>query len=443
MISGLKENGGLFFMNNCTTYHIEKSDVNFDAISSFIDGKRQYDFVSRFDYIREAGCEGEKRAANQLVCELKELGLEPRVEKFFFEAPLIESSVLKVTAPYEKEYTVHTFGFCADTEPDGLEAEFVYIENADDISMKKADGKIVMLNGFVGCAMVEKLKKAGALGFITFSGTPLDTKNSRLPAIRSLGRSSERLLPGVSIHYMDALELVEMGASKVRMICRQSVTLHNSQNICVRVAGSDPDANQVLTVTAHYDSVPAGPGAYDNMAGCAIVMELLHYFAVHKPLRTIEFIWFGAEEKGLLGSLAYVSEHENELHEHAFNMNIDLAGQALGGTVLGITADQSIADQFTKLGETFGLGLTAKSAVWSSDSNTFAWKRVPSMTLNRDGFGMHTEHDTISLISAWSLRRSAVLLCTIADWLANSKNFPLTKEIPEDFLKQLDAAFLR
>ena len=143
--------------------------------------------------------------------------------------------------------------------------------------------------------------------------------------------------------------------------------------------------------------------------------------------------FFGAEEKGLLGSRAYVKAHESELSHHLFNMNIDLAGQSLGGTVIGVTGDSSICRQFEALAEKCGIGMATRSSVWSSDSNTFAWKRVPSMTLNRDGYGMHTEYDTIDLISAWSLRRSALLLCTIANCLANEEVFPLCRQIPQEF----------
>ena len=89
------------------------------------------------------------------------------------------------------------------------------------------------------------------------------------------------------------------------MICEQTLVEKTSQNICARIEGSDK-SDDILTVTAHYDSVPQGPGAYDNMAGCAIVMELFLYFCEHKPRRTIDFVFFGAEEKGLLGSRAYV-----------------------------------------------------------------------------------------------------------------------------------------
>ena len=412
-------------------------------VENFISGDRQYDFVSQFDYIREAGTDNEKKAAETILHDLKKESsdVQIRTEKFTFFAPKIKTSFFEVTAPYHKVYESCTFGFCANTGEDGLEADFVYLENADDISMKQAAGKIVMINGYIGRSMLEKLTKAGAIGFVSFSGTPLDTGKKRLPSEKNLGQSDHlAAISGTCIHFLDATEIVEKGASRVRMICNQVIETRTSQNICARIEGSDK-GNEILTVTAHYDSVPQGPGAYDNMSGCAIVMELFHWFSTHKPRRTMEFIWFGAEEKGLLGSRAYVNTHEDELSRHRFNMNIDLAGQTLGGTVIGITGDSSICRQFEALAEKCGIGMTARSAVWSSDSNTFAWKRIPSMTLNRDGFGMHTEYDTIDRISAWSLRRSALLLCTIAEFLANEDEFPLSQTIPDEFLKQLDASF--
>ena len=50
-------------------------------------------------------------------------------------------------------------------------------------------------------------------------------------------------------------------------------------------------------------------------------------------------------------------QHESELSHHLFNMNIDLAGQSLGGTVIGITGDSSICRQFEALAEKCGIGM--------------------------------------------------------------------------------------
>ena len=209
-----------------------------------------------------------------------------------------------------------------------------------------------------------------------------------------------------------------------------------------RIQGSDR-ADEVLTLTAHYDSVPAGKGAYDNMAGAAIIMELCRYFSRHQPRRTMEFIWFGAEEKGLVGSRNYVTVHEKELKNHVFNMNVDLAGQLVGGTVVGVTGDVAICHMLEYMAHEVEIGMVTKHSIWGSDSNSFAWKGVPAMTLNRDGFGMHTRHDTLEYISPWSLQRSAHLLGYIGNQLGNIQVMPFKKEIPEEFKRELEGYFKR
>ena len=252
-------------------------------MNTFISGERQYDFVSKFNYVREAGTCSEQRAAETILQELKKGNCDSQIhtEKFSFFAPQIKRSFFEVTAPYHKVYEACTFGFCANTDENGLEADFVYLENADDINMKQANGKIVMVNNYISRTMLEKLVKAGALGFVSFSGTPIDTGKKRLPASKNLSQSKTLAeIPGTCIHFVDAAEIVEKGALRVRMICEQTLVEKTSQNICARIEGSDK-SDDILTVTAHYDSVPQGPGAYDNMAGCAIVMELFLYFCEH------------------------------------------------------------------------------------------------------------------------------------------------------------------
>ena len=54
---------------------------------------------------------------------------------------------------------------------------------------------------------------------------------------------------------------------------------------------------------------------------------------------------------------------------------------------------------------------------------------------------MHTRHDTIALLSDWSLERSAVLLGYIADRLGNIEGFPFERKVPEEFIAQLNEYF--
>lgn len=411
-----------------------------------ISGQRQMDFVLKFNYIREAGTPTEEKAASLIREELKSFGMESMLSEFTFNTWEIRKAELTVTEPYNKTYQVTGYQRCGSTAGEGVEAEFLYVENGDDISLSHAAGKIVMVNEIVRKDMYLKLLKAGAAGFVSISGSPTDTGEDRIPRAAAIPQkvyealNEKERIQGVGIHYLDAVEMVTEGAKKVRLTLLQEEVTRTSRNVEARIQGSD-HADEILTLTAHYDSVPEGPGAYDNMAGAAIIMEVCRYLKEHQPRRTVEFVWFGAEEKGLLGSRHYIKMHEHELEKHRFNMNVDLAGQLVGGNVIGVTADPSVCSMLTYLAAETGIGMTTKNQIWGSDSNTFAWKGIPAMTLNRDGFGMHTHYDTVDLLSAWSLKRSARLLAHIAENLGNIDIIPFSREIPEEFKKQLDEYF--
>ncbi len=409
-----------------------------------ISGARALEFLGQFDFIREAGTEGELAAAEKIRKYLEQNvsgpGITFREEPFSFEESRILEASLVVTEPYQKEYSVVGCAGCGSTPENGLEAPFLYVENGDEISLAYARGKIVLVNGIVRKAFYQKLVEAGAAGFVMLSGTPIDEGEDLRPARRSLRGVEETPIQGVTVHYKDAVELVERGASRVRLILRQEKEKRISRNLILRIDGSQR-ADEILTMSAHYDSVPEGPGAYDNMAGAAIVMELCRYFSVHRPRRTMEFLWFGAEEKGLYGSLNYVERHSEELASHRFNMNVDLAGQTIGGTVIGVTGNPEICQILSAYAHEAGMGVSLKHQIWGSDSNSFAWKGVPAMTLNRDGFGMHTRPATAALISAWSLERSSCLLAMVAERLASAEVFPFPREVPEKFREELNAFF--
>ena len=411
-----------------------------------ISGQRQMDFVLKFNYIREAGTPTEEKAASLIREELKSFGMESMLSEFTFNTWEIRKAELTVTEPYNKTYQVTGYQRCGSTAGEGVEAEFLYVENGDDISLSHAAGKIVMVNEIVRKDMYLKLLKAGAAGFVSISGSPTDTGEDRIPRAAAIPQkvyealNEKERIQGVGIHYLDAVEMVTEGAKKVRLTLLQEEVTRTSRNVEARIQGSD-HADEILTLTAHYDSVPEGPGAYDNMAGAAIIMEVCRYLKEHQPRRTVEFVWFGAEEKGLLGSRHYIKMHEHELGKHRFNMNVDLAGQLVGGNVIGVTADPSVCSMLTYLAAETGIGMTTKNQIWGSDSNTFAWKGIPAMTLNRDGFGMHTHYDTVDLLSAWSLKRSARLLAHIAENLGNIDIIPFSREIPEEFKRQLDEYF--
>jgi Peptidase family M28 len=77
-------------------------------------------------------------------------------------------------------------------------------------------------------------------------------------------------------------------------------------NIHARIPGSAPTGHVVLV--AHYDSVPRGPGAADDGAGVAAILEIARVFTSGSPPRNdIDILLTDAEEPWLLGAQAFVS----------------------------------------------------------------------------------------------------------------------------------------
>ena len=80
------------------------------------------------------------------------------------------------------------------------------------------------------------------------------------------------------------------------------------QNIAARKRGTLP--GPALLLAAHYDSVPAGPGAGDDGAGVATLLETARALSAGPSLRNdVIFLFTDGEELGLLGASAFVAEH--------------------------------------------------------------------------------------------------------------------------------------
>jgi hypothetical protein len=81
------------------------------------------------------------------------------------------------------------------------------------------------------------------------------------------------------------------------------------ENIVARWKGSGGGSDAVALL-AHYDSVPAGPGAGDDGSGVAAWLEVFRALRNGPPLRNdIILLFTDGEEAGLLGASAFVAEH--------------------------------------------------------------------------------------------------------------------------------------
>jgi Zn-dependent M28 family amino/carboxypeptidase len=102
----------------------------------------------------------------------------------------------------------------------------------------------------------------------------------------------------------------------------QTVTWHITTNTIsenrttANVIADSPwgDPNRTVVVSAHNDSVGAGPGINDDGSGISMDLELARQLGKEGqlPRNHVRFLWVGAEEEGLLGSNFYVASLSGE-----------------------------------------------------------------------------------------------------------------------------------
>jgi Zn-dependent M28 family amino/carboxypeptidase len=91
----------------------------------------------------------------------------------------------------------------------------------------------------------------------------------------------------------------------------------------------DGDPNSVVVIGAHLDSVTRGPGINDNGSGSATILEIAETFAAQNrdTRNKLRFMWYAAEEGGLIGSGYYVA-HLSAAERNRIKMmlNFDMVG---------------------------------------------------------------------------------------------------------------------
>jgi hypothetical protein len=106
------------------------------------------------------------------------------------------------------------------------------------------------------------------------------------------------------------------------------LTAARVQNVVARLPGQHPGGPAVL-VLAHYDSQPHAPGAGDDGAGVATMLETLRALRTGPPLQN-DIIWLftDGEEAGLLGARAYATDTARLRREVGVALNFEGRGNA-------------------------------------------------------------------------------------------------------------------
>lgn len=110
------------------------------------------------------------------------------------------------------------------------------------------------------------------------------------------------------------------------------------ENIMVRIPGSD--SSKAIMIAAHYDSVPSSPGAADDGAAIAAMLEMIRALQVSGELKNdLILLMTDGEELGLLGAQAFATEHP-WAEDVGLVLNFEARGNQ-GPSVMFETTDQN------------------------------------------------------------------------------------------------------
>ena len=408
-----------------------------------ISGKRAMDLLEKIGFTRVAGSPEELKAAEILKAECEAIGVPAELQSFEIEDADIETATLEILEPYRQEYPVTGYKCAKNTYQGGLEADFLYVEDGNEVDLAEAEGKIVLINGFLRVPVFRQLIKAGVAGIVTMEGQLRDDREGTDLSTRKLRRTLRAFgnVPMVHTRVLDAMDMVRRGACKARLVLKNETVERTSHNVVATITGTDKP-EEIISFGAHYDSVDFSKGVYDNGAGSVINMELLRYLKENPPQRTVKFMWYGSEEIGLEGSWAYVKAHKEELKDHLLMINVDVGGPILGRDSVAVMAEEDLVKYISYASKIHGHSAKVEQRIYSSDSIPFADSGVPAVNFCRFGAQgaayIHDRFDTLDFMSAEALEKTARYVLAFSWGMVNAAAFPVKREIPKNIVEEVE-----
>lgn len=229
-----------------------------------------------------------------------------------------------------------------------------------------------------------------------------------------------------------------------------------TENVIAVVEGNELK-NEVIIISAHYDHLgirgkTVYNGADDDGSGSVALLELAQAFSAAKkngygPKRTLVFIGFSAEEKGLLGSKHYVSHPVWKLEHTACNLNIDMIGRidkhhAHDSHYVYVIGADKISTRLHNLNEEANYLYTKLTLdyryndledknrfYYRSDHYNFAKNGVPVIFyFNGTHEDYHRESDEVDKIS-FSLLEQRTRLIFHTTWMVANSLTPITRNL--------------
>ncbi|WP_456461561.1 M28 family peptidase [Reichenbachiella sp.] len=329
---------------------------------------------------RETGERGQRMAAALLSDHFQSLGLEAPVKQgdqmsYYQNVPLISSKIksayLKIGKTKYENFNKNVFVGTGATTGE-ISGEVVFVGNgaAERYESLDVKGKFVLMIGDNNYRSTIKASKVAAAngakaliavrtatdeileqllisyrGYLEAGRMTVDTgiEESEFLGMYFLAPSLLKEIVGKPYDKLSQIAFSEDNAGfekikkgKVSVSIEKEVKKISSENVMGYLEGTDLK-DELVVITSHYDHLGRRGdkifnGADDDGSGTAGVMEMAEAFAIAKadgngPRRSMLFLAFTGEEKGLLGSEYYADNPVFPLENTVTNLNMDMIGR--------------------------------------------------------------------------------------------------------------------
>lgn len=231
------------------------------------------------------------------------------------------------------------------------------------------------------------------------------------------------------------------------------------RNIIGLIPGNDPELKkEYVVIGAHYDHVGYGKpsnsrggvgqihnGADDNASGTAALLEVIEALSLHKelPRRSILFVFWDAEEMGLLGSRHWINYPTVPLDQVVLYLNLDMVGRLQKNplTLFGSRSAYGLRSSTVRSNEReTDLKIDFDSAIRpDSDHWPFYQKGIPFLMFHTGKHAdYHRPEDDAYKIDYLGARKSAQLLTQLTLDFALQSEKPEFRNANQDILSGID-----
>jgi len=209
----------------------------------------------------------------------------------------------------------------------------------------------------------------------------------------------------------------KMGASPEDITIEKTGGIHN---VVIYKKGN---SEEKIIVGAHYDKVSPGCGAIDNWSGIVILANIYRSLRGVLTQKSVEFVAFGGEEEGLLGSKAMAGKmNKEQIAITSAMINLDSFGMGAVQAAANLSSPKLVdfaAALAKELNIPFGNSPIGGA---DADSSSFRVRKIPAITLHALTGGweqtLHSDNDqlkVVKLVSVYTGYRFALLMVVEID----------------------------